>query len=83
MDRNDWVFVGTRLGGLFLVCRSTLRIPAVLEFHRQTHHEGLLYGLSAGGLAEAVLGWILGVLLFFGAPAVARWLAGKDAGLAP
>lgn len=83
MNRNDWVFAGTRLCGLFLLCRSTLALPGVLEFYRQTHQEGVLYEVSASGVAEVLLGWVLGVGLFLGAPIITRWLEKKDSRLGP
>lgn len=79
MRRDDWVFVGTRLGGLFLLCRGFLALPDVLEWHWKTHAQGALYALSAGGVAEVTLGWALGMSLYLGAPALQRWLARKDA----
>ena len=78
MNRNDWVFAGTRLGGLFLLCRSTLGLPGVLEHYSMTHSQGVFVRFSASGLADVVLGWGLGVVLFLGAPHIGRWLERKD-----
>lgn len=81
MNRSDWVFVGVRLIGLILLCRSTLQLPDSLEHYRETHLEGVFVRVSRSGLAESILGWTLGIALFLGAPAIDRWLARKDARL--
>jgi hypothetical protein len=54
VDRNDWVFVGLRLAGLFLLCRSALALPGVLETYTETHRTEVLYVLSASGIAEVL-----------------------------
>jgi hypothetical protein len=79
VDRNDWVFVGLRLAGLFLLCRSALALPGVLETYTETHRTEVLYVLSASGIAEVLLGLVLGIVLFLGAPGIGRWLERKDA----
>lgn len=81
MDRNDWVFVGLRLAGLFLLGWSTLELPGMLEYYSITHREGTFVRVSRSGMADVILGSVLGVVLFLGAPGIERWLERKDARL--
>jgi hypothetical protein len=85
MKRNDWVFVGMRLVGLWYLVRGLIALPIALV-------GATAFVLARGGWLEsgasftvsmdALLGSLAGVALFFGAPAIERWLAVKDARIA-
>jgi hypothetical protein len=78
MNRNDLVFVGIRLLGLFLLVAATLGFV------------GLALSLSRGGARESgaeslfMIGSMgfLGLMLLLGAPGIANWLQRKDDALA-
>ena len=73
MNRNDWVFVGTRLLGLYLIVQAVMSIPGVLMFLSSElgPHAGVP-PLTCG------LQWLMGTLLFLGAPHLTRWLERRD-----
>ena len=75
MNRNDWVFVGMRLFGLFLVVQSILGMPDVLMASR--------LGWAGVGtpLLSAALSMLTGVVLLLGAPWILGWFEEKDARL--
>lgn len=77
MTRDELVFAGARLLGLILIVEVVARVVAAL-FHP------LLYELGSFdhellSQVPVLLGTGLpGVLLFFGAPHLDRWLRAKD-----
>jgi len=76
MNRDDWVFVGVRLVGLYLLVAAILDLPAVLLATRvPVGDEPVL----AGPMLTMGLSAMMGVTLMMGAPVLVAWLAKKDA----
>lgn len=74
MHRNDWVFVGVRLYGLYLVVRCVLGIPVIFTAM------AVADGRSIGAILLTVgFEGLMGVFLLLGAPGLSRWLEEKDA----
>ena len=74
MNRNDWVFVGVRLLGVFLLAEGLVALPMILAA-----------GPRAGAAeAPLVLGPLLhiavGVALAVGTARICRWLGGHGSG---
>lgn len=81
MNRSDWVFVGVRLYGLFLLVSAALKMPMLLEAMRMSAAEEFGAPVSAwmSGSLALVAHVLAGAGLFLGAPGIERWLAAKDA----
>lgn len=81
MNRSDWVFVGVRLTGLFLLVQAALTLTGLLQlldFHAEVEfvESSSLWMSTLGSLLVHAL---LGAGLFLSAPNIERWLAAKDA----
>ena len=75
MNRNDWVFVGMRLMGLYFLVSSVQSLAFQLPL-TNAHDRNLWLFLPV------VLQSLLGVVLFLGTPGIGRWLEDKDARVA-
>ncbi len=73
MKRDDWVFVGIRLIGLYVVAAVLLNLSGL--WYMSSSPEGMRW-TNAAVLVGLPLG--TGLVLFLGAPAIVRWLAFKD-----
>jgi hypothetical protein len=81
MNRSDWVFVGVRMYGLFLLVSAGLSLPTLLEASRVNAYQEFSapVALWMSGLVSVVAHVLMGAALFLGAPTIERWLARKDA----
>ena len=78
MNRNDWVLVGMRLYGLYLLVEGVLSLPGVfagaaMPTELRWHNVGVMLVIRVG------LAGLIGAGLFLGAPSILRWLDRKDA----
>ena len=73
MNRNDWVFVGTRLYGLYLIVNGLLPIPVLIAATWDTP-----IGPRMGTLFSLATSLAMGIGLFLGAPYLQCWLEEKD-----
>ena len=79
MNRNDWLLVGMRLFGLYLLVEGVLSLPAVFTPAATAMLAGFPWAFSSLILAmRAGLTLLLGAVLFIGAPSIQRWLVRKD-----
>ncbi len=74
MDKNDWVFVGVRLLGMFLLAEGLVTLPLIIAA-----------GPRAGAAeAQLIMGPLLhiavGVVLAVGTARICRWLGGHGPG---
>lgn len=74
MKRDDWIFVGVRLFGLYLVGAVLLNLSSSWYMASAPRDTGWPKAALIVGLPL-----VLGLALFFGAPAIVRWLASADA----
>lgn len=79
MNRNDWVFVGIRLFGLFLVVCAILGLVGLSLSFSSTD----TMASSAGELIMIAAIALMGLMLLLGAPGIVSWLQRKDDALAP
>jgi hypothetical protein len=72
MNRDDWVVVGMRLYGLYLVVNAILGVMDLAQ--------GLSLGPTNMGwqVVKVGLRGLIGLILFLGAPGVMNWLKRKD-----
>lgn len=78
MNRDDWVFVGMRLLGLYELVEATVALPTVIAGSWNVPGANLLGPVLSWGLSA-----VLGAGLFVGAPYVAAWLRRKDPAVEP
>ena len=81
MNRSDWVFVGVRLYGLYLLISAALMLPVILDAMRMSAAEEFGAPVSAwmSGSVSILARALAGAGLCLGAPGIERWLAAKDA----
>ncbi|HUR28415.1 MAG TPA: hypothetical protein VM509_09525 [Planctomycetota bacterium] len=73
MTRNDWVFVGIRLYGMFLTVSSLQASLSLLNMSRRQTVPGAFWEVANVGVPL-----VLGIVLLVRAPAVTNWLQRKD-----
>jgi hypothetical protein len=73
MNRNDWVFVGIRLYGMYLLVDAVL---SSIDAMRASGHS------SGWQVARLIVMFILALVLFIGTSLLVSWLQRKDDALA-
>lgn len=79
MNRNDWVFVGIRLLGLWILVQAVLSTPTALMVAQAELQSRS--GISRNGaslLLSSGLTMLVGVILLLGASRLSTWLIAKD-----
>lgn len=75
MKRDDWVFVGMRLLGLYFMAVALAGLPTVLVFASEPEYGGKLMSSTVMQLGVQLL---IGFVLCMGAPGILSWLKHKD-----
>lgn len=67
MNRHDWVFVGIRLLGVFLLVQGCLGLPVLLDCNPRVKAEAPI-------ILDPILRAAAGAFLAFGTLRICRWL---------
>ena len=85
MNRDDWVFVGMRLIGLWLAVQSLVGVAAILTVQRQLDgslRENRFWFLGSSAVS-LLISFLVGAGLFLGASYLDDWIRKKDARRVP
>jgi len=78
MKRDDWVFVGMRLLGIYFIAVALAGLPTLLIYSSETQLDAALMLQAAISFGVRLL---IGAVLCMKAPAILGWLKKKDSRL--